>query len=206
MFVSASSKWGLGTEARAASLILRIRTEQECPEDNLRGLMWLSNTNYAIARETTTTTKKGTFPMKGSNAAWKPLTHRRKDCTLTHTKGAQAGWCLGPSIPGSREASVWQPELEGKGPLQSQPQRLHLLPNCEKAVSCYLHLPGILDSSHWLGVSQTEISSPKETHGTPGTVPSWGTQETKWLGPGRCIRHTAHLGQCIHQASGRLSS
>ena len=39
MFVSTSSKWGLGTEERAASLIRRIRTEQECPEDNLRGLM-----------------------------------------------------------------------------------------------------------------------------------------------------------------------
>ena len=31
------------------------------------------------------------------------------------------------------------------------------------------------------------------------------TRETKWLGPGRWLRCTAHLGQCIHQAPGLLS-
>ena len=34
-----NSKWGLGREMRAASLVLRLRTGFGCPEDNLRGLM-----------------------------------------------------------------------------------------------------------------------------------------------------------------------
>ena len=33
---SATSKWGLGREARAA--VLRVRTGPECPEGNLREL------------------------------------------------------------------------------------------------------------------------------------------------------------------------
>ena len=39
MLVSSSSKWGWAGRHCAASLALRIRTEQECLEDNLRGLM-----------------------------------------------------------------------------------------------------------------------------------------------------------------------
>ena len=35
----ATSKWGLGREAWAASSVLRVRTGPECPEDNLRELM-----------------------------------------------------------------------------------------------------------------------------------------------------------------------
>ena len=35
---SATSKWGLGREARAA--LLRVRTGPECPEGNLRELTW----------------------------------------------------------------------------------------------------------------------------------------------------------------------
>ena len=33
---SVTSKLGLGSEARAASSVLRVRTRPECPEDNLR--------------------------------------------------------------------------------------------------------------------------------------------------------------------------
>ena len=33
------------------------------------------------------------------------------------------------SLPGGREAGAQQPEAESKGPLQSRPQRLHLLPS-----------------------------------------------------------------------------
>ena len=40
------------------------------------------------------------------------------------------------------------------------------------------------------------MSSPEETHNTPGTVHSQHTQETKWPGLKRWIRHMAHLGQC----------
>ena len=34
----ATSKWGLGREARAA--LLRVRTGPECPKGNLRELTW----------------------------------------------------------------------------------------------------------------------------------------------------------------------
>ena len=54
-------------------------------------------------------------------------------------------------------------------------------------------------------MSQPEISSQEETHGTPATVPSWHTQKTKQPGPGSCIRCMAHLGLCSLQALGHLS-
>ena len=42
---SATSDWGLRREAQAASLVLRVRTGPECPEDNLRS-------SYEIATQT----------------------------------------------------------------------------------------------------------------------------------------------------------
>ena len=39
MLIATSRKWGLGTEAWATYIVLRVRTRLECPEDNLRGLM-----------------------------------------------------------------------------------------------------------------------------------------------------------------------
>ena len=43
----ATSKWGLGTEARAAWL--RVRTGPECPEGNLKELTWASKPDCGIA-------------------------------------------------------------------------------------------------------------------------------------------------------------
>ena len=37
--MSTTSKWGLGKEAQTASLVLRLRTGPECPEDNQGALM-----------------------------------------------------------------------------------------------------------------------------------------------------------------------
>ena len=47
MPVPATSKRGLGTEARAA--LLRVRTGPECPEGNLRDLTWASKPDCGIA-------------------------------------------------------------------------------------------------------------------------------------------------------------
>ena len=47
MPVSATSKRGLGREARAA--LLRVRTGPECPEGNLRELTWASKPDCGIA-------------------------------------------------------------------------------------------------------------------------------------------------------------
>ena len=55
------------------------------------------------------------------------------------------------------------------------------------------------------GVSQPKISTPEETYSTPGTMSSGCNKETKRPGPGRCIKHMAHLVQCAHQAPGWLS-
>ena len=49
MLTSAISKWGLSREVQAA--LLKVRTGPECPEDNLRELMWNSNPNCGLARE-----------------------------------------------------------------------------------------------------------------------------------------------------------
>ena len=43
------------------------------------------------------------------------------------------------------------------------------------------------------GVSQSETSSPEETHGPPGTVPSQSTWKPEQLGSGKYTRHMAHL-------------
>ena len=37
--MSTTSKWGLGREVQTASLVLRLRTGPECPEDNQGALM-----------------------------------------------------------------------------------------------------------------------------------------------------------------------
>ena len=43
----ATSKWGLGKEARAA--MLRVRIWPECPEGNLNELTWASKPDCGIA-------------------------------------------------------------------------------------------------------------------------------------------------------------
>ena len=136
MPTSASSKWGLGREVWIASSVFRVRNRFECPEDSLRSLIWHSNPSCGIAREGKKK-KKGHFSLKSLTLHSDPWRMQRpKDCTLVNTKGEKAGCHLGPSIPGSREAGVPQPELEVKGPLQCQPQRPHFTSNCEQAASC----------------------------------------------------------------------
>ena len=41
MLAPATSEWGLGREARAA--LLRVRIGPECPEGNQSELIWLAN-------------------------------------------------------------------------------------------------------------------------------------------------------------------
>ena len=59
---SATSEWGLGREAQAASSVLRVKTGPECPEDNLRELKWNSKPKEGIARDK----RKKAFPRKCS--------------------------------------------------------------------------------------------------------------------------------------------
>ena len=130
---SATSKQGLNKEARAA--LLRVRTRPECPEGNLRELMWERNPNRGIAREEQKKKKereRENFPVKSSNLRhWqacsqnKGLSKYQRRVSLLQT---------GPSSAGGREAGGCQAEPEGKG--QTWPQRWHPLPNCEQAPCC----------------------------------------------------------------------
>ena len=52
LWESATSKWGLGREVQVASLVLRVKGQPECPQDNLRELMRDSNPICGIAWET----------------------------------------------------------------------------------------------------------------------------------------------------------
>ena len=70
---SDTSYWGLGTEAWAASTVLRVKTEREHLEDNWREIMWDSNPNRGITRETKKKKKERDrerdFPKKSKPAA-----------------------------------------------------------------------------------------------------------------------------------------
>ena len=96
------------------------RTRTECPEDNLRELIWDSNPNHGLPRDK----KKKTFPSKSSNTTWRSLVCSHNE-GLREYQEQQASCCIGLSLPKGRETGMWQPELEGKGLLQSWPQRQH---------------------------------------------------------------------------------
>ena len=139
--------------------------------------------------------------MKGSNTAQWPLEwSQNKGLSEYQRKVNQLH--MEPSLPRGREAGEPQSEPEGKGLLQSWLQRP---PNCDQAPSCKTCLPGNLEVWRLPGVSQPEISSPEETHGTPETVLSWHTGETEWTGLGRWLRYMAQLGQGARQAPVHLS-
>ena len=133
--------------------------------------------------------------MKGSIATQWPLLHSQNNGLNEYQR--RASQLLYRALPPQRQigrqetARAWRQGV----PAISAPETMsstklwagsHLL-------TC---LPGILDGWHPLGLSQPEISIPKETHTTPGTVLSWCTWGTEWQGPGRLIRCTAHMGQC----------
>ena len=119
-----------------ASRSFRVRTRPECPEDNLRELMWDSNPNHGTAREAKKKKKKKRPLQQKALMQHSDLWHAHKTKDWANIKGEKAGCHIGPSLPGGRDAGLWQPELEGKGLLQSRPQRPHLPPNCEQAPIC----------------------------------------------------------------------
>ena len=57
--MSTSSEWEFDVEEWDASSILRVSTGFQCPEDNLKDLIWDSYPNHGIARERK---KKAPFP------------------------------------------------------------------------------------------------------------------------------------------------
>lgn len=76
-------------------------------------------------------------------------THRTKGHTLTNSKGE----LLFVALPGGRETGAGQPEVKGKGPLQSQYQGPYFPPSTEQAANRSPRLPGVLDGSYLPAVS-----------------------------------------------------
>ena len=134
--------------------------------------------------------------MKGFKAQPGPLTEQRIEWT------PKESWLAAyRPLPftGGREPGGQQPELEGKGLLQSGPQRL--------ASSTKLsRLPAtnhVFLGSWMVDICQEgrslRLAPPEETHSTPEEVLLQCTQETKWPRWGRQLRHMIHLGQCTCQ-------
>ena len=202
-FKSATSGWGLGKEPREATSVLRVRTRLECPEGNLRELMWHSNPNHGIVRETP---KKRPFPWKALMPQGDPrCAHRTKDCALANTKGEQASWHLGPSLPRGREADVLQPEPEGNGLVQSLPQWPHLPPSLSRLlIANRVFLPSWM--AHVLQECHSLRTAPQKRymahlrlcpHGTPRKPGGrdWGRA---W--------DARPTWECAHQAPGLLKA
>ena len=103
---------------------------------------------------------------------------------------------------GGREACMRQPELAGKG--QSQPRRL------ASSTKLWAGSQLLTTSSWnlgWLTSARRDAvwdQLPRDTRHTWDSVLAT-SQETERPGLGRWLRHTIHLGQCAHQAPGRLS-
>ena len=135
MLTSTTRKWGLSREVWVAWLVLRVGTGLESPEDNLKELMWDSNPNSGIARET-----------KKIKKSKRPLLQK----ALMHHSDP---WC---TLPRGRETGRQQLKTEGKGPLQSWLQRHQTLSSFPVANHIFLET---LDWWHLPGVSQPEISS-----------------------------------------------
>ena len=66
----------VGAEQGGMGCMLRIRNRPECPEDNLRELMWDSNPNWDSQREKKKKEREN-FPVKSSKAQPGPFTEQR---------------------------------------------------------------------------------------------------------------------------------
>ena len=135
-----------------------------------------------------------------------------------NTKGEQASCHTGPSLPRGRKAGERQPEPEGKGLLQSQPQGPHLpqtvsrLPvanhvflrswSIDLCQECH-SLRSASQRRHrdaWdcaltahLGNRGARTGEVNKMNCPPGTVCSPSTQSPDLLRPGKGTKHTAHL-------------
>ena len=130
-----------------------------------------------------------------SHEAWP--THRTKD--WANNKGELASCIPLPlPTPSGREAGMRQPDQEGKGLLQSQPQRL--------ASSSKLWAGSqLLTTSSWDPVWLISARRVAAWDQLPrgDTWYTWDGALAAHPGLGRPLRCTAYLGQCAHQAPGK---
>ena len=169
----------------------------------MRGLMWHSQT-VGLPEEP----KKrggGAFPLKGSNATWWPLecSQNKGLCLSKYQRRARPlpFRALLPWRQRGRCAPISQ-KARGCCNLGPKDHIFHQLWSGCQLLTTSSWDPGWFTSTRSV-TARDQL--PEETHSTPGTVPLWCIQETEQPGLGRCIRHTAHLGQCSCQVAGHLS-
>ena len=199
---------GAGQGRAGCIIVLRIRTGSECPEDNLRELMWDCNPNCGVARGQEKRKKErkkerdlsheGSNPAKWSlvhsqnkelskyqrRANWLPhrvlLSQRRRGRHVTARTGRQ--WAAALSAPESSSSiQLWAGS------------QLLTTSSCD---------PGWLTSAR--SVTTWEQFPRRDTSHTwdGALVAHLGNQAA---GTREVIRCTAHPGQCTHQAPGWLS-
>ena len=225
---SATSEWGLGREARAASM-LKVRTRPECPEENLRELIWDSNPNCGITRKTKT--NKQTFPAKGSNTTEWPLTHSQNKGLGNNQRRAsqllyralpplrQRGRCATARARRQGAAAIPAPETASSTKLWSGSQILIMsyrdpvwITSARNVTAWHQHPRG--DTQHtWdcalmvhPGNRGSRIREVHKVHDSCGTVHSPSTWSPEWLGPGKGTKCTAYLGLCPYGAPENVSS
>ena len=135
--------------------MLRERTAPECPDDNLRELMWDSNLNCGIARKE----KQRNFPRK---ALTPNLAHSRNKGLSKYQR--RASWLhTGPFPLPKGERQVNNSQSRRQGAISApEPSILH-----QTVSSLLTTFSGILDGWHLPGGSQPEISTLEESCGTP---------------------------------------
>ena len=129
------------------------------------------------------------FPVKGSNST--------KDWANTKEELADCIQASPPLSARCRDEDTWQPEPEGKGLLQSRPQRL--ASSTKLWAGSQLLTMSSWDPG-WLTSARRVAAWDQLPRGD-----TWHTREPERLGLRRWLRCTAHLGQGTRQAPARLS-
>ena len=173
--------------------------------------------------------KVGNVPANNSNATWWSLAClQNKELGEHQRRASQLPFMA--SLPRGREAGMWQPELGGKGLLQSRPHWSYLpqtWAGCQLLTTSSWH-PGQLTSSRRVtawdylprgdkrhtcdcalvahpGNWVVRTSEVHKTHGWPGTERSPSAWSPEQHGRKKGTKHTAHLGLCPCGAPENLS-
>ena len=198
--MSATSKWGLGREAQAASLLLRVWTRAECPTQTV-GLpkvkyIWIyiySKVKYIYI----------TFPVKGYNAAlWSLVSSQNKRLSEYQRR---ASWLqIDPCSPEAERQACKSQSWKVKGCYNLGPRDCIFY----QTVSRLSVVNHVFLGSWTIGICQechSLRSASLRRHMARVRWCSHHSQETKKLGLGRWLRCTAHLEECACRAPSCLS-
>ena len=119
--------------------MLRVKDRSECPEDNLRDLMWDSNPNCGIAREREKKRRETeNFPTKSSNLRHSLARSQNKGMSEYQRRAIQV--CTDPSTQLEAERQVCHSQSQkARGNLSPRDRIFH------QSVSRFPVASGILD-------------------------------------------------------------